>query len=855
MDLKLNLDDSTSNYFNNNYNEDELNRYMFDFIYVIGKGGFGKVWKVQYKKTKEYFALKEMSKRKIIDKKSEKSINSERKFLSYLNHPFMVNMHYAFQDNDNLYLVMDMLSGGDLRYHCSRYRIFSEEQTRFFIACIIFSLEYIHSNNVIHRDIKPENLVLDEKGYVRITDFGIAKENKLDNSSETSGTPGYMSPEVMNGKNHSFQADFFAIGVIGYEFLMGNRPFNGKNRKEIKEKMFGEKVMIHSYEVKKGWSLEGADFINQLLERKQKKRLGAKGGVKELKEHQWLKYYPWGELEQKKLPAPFVPEPIDNFDKSYCESIEKITEETKVRYKKIYESSKYKDAFVDFYYNKDEPKYQRKSVKSQKVPINNNKIIDTEEDNTNDNNNNNNNDNDLEEEKKSNLDDESKSITKENYFSFGSSNTEKGIGIANNNKSSNINDNSNHMNVDISDEKIQKVSDENIKNDNKEKSFEEEKEKFFSDQKVNNLKKDININFDNKKFGEIKLINYSNSKDIPKINKFKKISVNNINNTSHMKKTNEDYFLKDYIKYHNEKKKKNKEKNYYRDNSNILYSNFNTNKKCSSLLSFSPKLNMNNITKKMEYSGSQKMIENCKVKPFFYNIMNNNSKSNFLLKHNDNKIKYQKIKKKNNSFRINYYKNISKDSKSNLYNIPSLNNQYENKSNINIHTNNLEQKFMHKKIIGFNFKDDKRKLKKYDNNSAISNNNNNTDNYSLNISNNIHVKKLFNHNNQKVKNNPKIYTNFIPKENGFNFKGKITKYKLSGNNNNMLYSNYLSNVVGFHFNLKKKKIEKTFCAHDYKHVGNKTMKLDKGNLNTYKSNKKYNSCSYKKKKVPFYVSS
>ena len=193
MELNLNLDESEkeneenessnnninkAHKSNNNINENtenDLNRNMFEFNTVIGKGGFGKVWKVQYKKTNEYFALKEMSKRKILDKKSEKSINSERKFLSILNHPFIVNMHYAFQDNDNLYLVMDMLSGGDLRYHCSRYRIFSEEQTRFFIACIIYSLQYIHSNNVIHRDIKPENLVLDEKGYVRITDFGIAK--------------------------------------------------------------------------------------------------------------------------------------------------------------------------------------------------------------------------------------------------------------------------------------------------------------------------------------------------------------------------------------------------------------------------------------------------------------------------------------------------------------------------------------------------------------------------------------------------------------------------------------------------------------------------------------------------------
>ena len=171
---------SPKNKFNPN-NNSSLSRNNFEFIFIIGKGGFGKVWRVQEKKTKALYALKEMSKTKIIDKKSEKSITGEREFLSYLHHPFIVNMHYAFQDSDNLYLVMDLLTGGDLRYHCSRYRSFSEEQTRFFLACIIHSLNYIHKNNVIHRDIKPENLVLDDKGYVCITDFGVAKKNMKDN--------------------------------------------------------------------------------------------------------------------------------------------------------------------------------------------------------------------------------------------------------------------------------------------------------------------------------------------------------------------------------------------------------------------------------------------------------------------------------------------------------------------------------------------------------------------------------------------------------------------------------------------------------------------------------------------------
>ena len=347
---------------NNNKPSNSIHRNNFKFLYVIGKGGFGRVWKIQSKKSKNVYALKEMSKLKIIDKKSEKSINSEREFLSKLHHPFIVNMHYAFQDKENLYLVMDMLSGGDLRYHISRYRKFSEEQTRFFISNMIYALKYIHENNVIHRDIKPENLVLDENGYVRITDFGIAKENMPDNSSETSGTPGYMAPEVMKAKNHSFPVDFFAIGVIGYEFMLGKRPYYGKNRQETKEQMLSKEAVIKEENIPKGWSGDSVDFINQLLRRKIGERLGSKEGAKELMRHPWLKYYPWEELIKKNLMAPFVPDKRDNFDKNYCESIDKISEETKLRYEEIYCSSHFKKVFLKFYYNKDEDENRDKDI-------------------------------------------------------------------------------------------------------------------------------------------------------------------------------------------------------------------------------------------------------------------------------------------------------------------------------------------------------------------------------------------------------------------------------------------------------------------------------------------------------------
>jgi serum/glucocorticoid-regulated kinase 2 len=125
-------------------------------------------------------------------------------------------------------------------------------------------LEYIHSNNVLHRDLKPENFVLDSKGYLRLTDFGIAKLYHKENSTETSGTPGYMSPEVMCAQNHTIAVDYFALGVFAYEAMFGLRPYTGKTRKEIKEKILAKQVQIKKAEIPPEWSIEAADFTNRV---------------------------------------------------------------------------------------------------------------------------------------------------------------------------------------------------------------------------------------------------------------------------------------------------------------------------------------------------------------------------------------------------------------------------------------------------------------------------------------------------------------------------------------------------------------------------------------------------------------
>lgn len=174
-------------------------------------------------------------------------------------------MFYAFQDYDNVYLVTDLVTGGDLRWHHNKRKQFSEEETKFFIACCIVGLEYMHNHGVIHRDIKPENLLMDYQGFVSITDLGISREWTPDNSQDTSGTPGYMAPEVMCRQAHGVAVDYFALGVITYEFMMGRRPYTGKTRKEIRDNIFSKQICLKKSEIPQGWSMEAADFINKTL--------------------------------------------------------------------------------------------------------------------------------------------------------------------------------------------------------------------------------------------------------------------------------------------------------------------------------------------------------------------------------------------------------------------------------------------------------------------------------------------------------------------------------------------------------------------------------------------------------------
>ena len=567
-----------------------VNKNHFEFLYIIGRGGFGKVWKVRLKKTNEFFALKEMSKLKIVDKHSEISIMSERNLLSTLNHSFIVNMYFAFQDFYNLYLVMDLLTGGDLRYHIAHRRTFSESETKFFISNMILALEYIHSKNIIHRDIKPENLVLESNGYLRVTDFGVAKINEEDNSSETSGTPGYMAPEVILVLNHSFTSDFFALGVIGYEFMLGYRPYLGRSRKEIKELIINKQAKLREEDIPEEWSLNSMDFINKLLKRKEEKRLGY-NGIDELKNHPWMEEIDWEKLKMKKINPPYIPSNKENYDKNYCEEEDEIGEETIERYQIYAQSELFPDVFKNYtfcnlsyisnYHIKRLKRFKENNIKIKDIAEQNvNKVLKEEnefyklkcleqkiknneieneivKDNNNDNNNNKKDNNNL-----SKIKSHSKSVEDLNKYNIDNFSNKKYIKDESNkkekknsvdkvnNRLNNDNTNRNYYTIEINKSNSKKKN-SNKSNNNKIKLSKYKKTKEY----INNFKEKIvynnyiNLhfnNFPNKNFSNINLEstlskkknNNNICKDHSNISNKTKLKINIIKNSNHKNKKN-----------------------------------------------------------------------------------------------------------------------------------------------------------------------------------------------------------------------------------------------------------------------------------------------------------------------------
>jgi serine/threonine protein kinase len=270
----------------------------FEILGDLGSGQFGKVKKAQLKGTNQIFAMKVMKKEDIVKNGMVESCKAEKAIMQNITHPYIVKLHYAFQTKDKLYLVMDLLSGGELFEHLSKAGKFSEEKCRLFSAQVASALDHVHKNNIIYRDLKPENLVLDGEGHCVLTDFGLAKQN-MGSGNQTytfCGTPEYVAPEILKGTGHNKAVDWWSLGILIYEMLTGLPPFYSENVNEMYELILNKQLTFPDFV-----SNDAKDIITQLLQRDPSKRLS--DGDK-IKAHAFYSSIDWQKLSRREIKAP-----------------------------------------------------------------------------------------------------------------------------------------------------------------------------------------------------------------------------------------------------------------------------------------------------------------------------------------------------------------------------------------------------------------------------------------------------------------------------------------------------------------------------------------------------------------------
>uniref|UniRef100_A0A8C1JEC5 Ribosomal protein S6 kinase n=1 Tax=Cyprinus carpio TaxID=7962 RepID=A0A8C1JEC5_CYPCA len=272
---------------------------QFELRKVLGQGSFGKV-QVLFMRV---FSVRDRVRTKM-----------ERDILVEVNHPFIVKLHYAFQTEGKLYLILDFLRGGDLFTRLSKEVMFTEEDVKFYLAELALALDHLHGLGIIYRDLKPENILLDEDGHIKLTDFGLSKES-IDHENKAysfCGTVEYMAPEVVNRRGHTYSADWWSYGVLMFEMLTGTLPFQGKDRKETMTMILKAKLGMPHF-----LSSEAQSLLRSLFKRNPSNRLGAgPDGVEEIKRHPFYATIDWNKLFRREIYPPFKPasgRPDDTF--------------------------------------------------------------------------------------------------------------------------------------------------------------------------------------------------------------------------------------------------------------------------------------------------------------------------------------------------------------------------------------------------------------------------------------------------------------------------------------------------------------------------------------------------------------
>ncbi|KLO11260.1 kinase-like protein [Schizopora paradoxa] len=279
----------------------------FEFLKLIGRGTFGRVYQVRKRDTRRIYAMKVLSKKEIIAKKEIAHTIGERKILqTSLHSPFLVGLKFSFQTDTDLYLVTDFKSGGELFWHLQKDSKFPEERARFYIAELVLALEHLHKYDIVYRDLKPENILLDATGHIALCDFGLSKPDlKSDQLTNTfCGTTEYLAPEVLlDDHGYSKLVDFWSLGVLLFEMCCGWSPFYAEDTQKMYKNICFGKIRFPKNII----SEDGKQFVKGLLNRNPRHRLGAQRDCEELKEHPFFRTIDWKALAAKQVTPPFIP--------------------------------------------------------------------------------------------------------------------------------------------------------------------------------------------------------------------------------------------------------------------------------------------------------------------------------------------------------------------------------------------------------------------------------------------------------------------------------------------------------------------------------------------------------------------
>ena len=302
----------------------------FELLKVLGKGGYGKVFqvrKVSGKDAGNVFAMKVLKKATIVrNQKDTAHTKAERNILEEVKHPFIVDLHYAFQTGGKLYLILEYLSGGELFMHLEREGIFLEDTASFYLSEIVLALDHLHRQGIIYRDLKPENILLDFSGHIKLTDFGLCKEAIQDGAVTHTfcGTIEYMAPEILTRTGHGKGVDWWSLGALMFDMLTGAPPFTAENRKKTIEKILRCKLNLPPY-----LTPDAKDLLRKLLRRQACQRLGAGAEDAELiKRHPFFRHVNWAEVISRKMEPPIKPSLASDDDTSLFDT--RFTKQTPI---------------------------------------------------------------------------------------------------------------------------------------------------------------------------------------------------------------------------------------------------------------------------------------------------------------------------------------------------------------------------------------------------------------------------------------------------------------------------------------------------------------------------------------------